>query len=302
MRLRLSARGRDGLDFADVGDNSGEHSDALVKLDDIGSELILSGQRQSRRSRQSIERQAVKRIDPVRSDGLRAAQQDRLVDQIGVQERRRNPRPAFDQKPGDAFVGQQPERGGKVDTVRIRLAARMISTPASRKRVSFSRGASAAATIQTGISRAVAARRELDRKAKVTVEHHTDRRSLLHARQAAGQQRIVRQSRADADQDRIMHRAHQMHMRIRRLARDRDRLAPGEPDFAVGRNRKLERDMRTMIANAADMPVMVVRALPSPSARYRRRCRRRAAARDLAPRLPDWDPRSPTRRARCRPR
>ena len=46
--------------------------------------------------------------------------------------------------------------------------------------------------------------------------------------------RIVRQHRADADQDGVALRAQQMHPRLRGLARDRDRLAAGGADLVVG--------------------------------------------------------------------
>ncbi len=56
-------------------------------------------------------------------------------------------------------------------------------------------------------------------------------------------------------------RAQQMHARPRRLTRYRDRLAPGSADPVVGRYRKLEDDMGPSIADAPEMPGMIVRRL-----------------------------------------
>ena len=59
--------------------------------------------------------------------------------------------------------------------------------------------------------------------------------------------------------DGVALRAQQMHPRPRRLARDRDRLAAGSADLVVGGDRELEDHVRTLVADAAEMPGMVAR-------------------------------------------
>ena len=66
---------------------------------------------------------------------------------------------------------------------------------------------------------------------------------------------------ADADQDGVALRAEQMHARPRRLARDRNGLVAGGRDLVVGGHRELQDHMRALVADAAEMPGMVVRGL-----------------------------------------
>ena len=56
---------------------------------------------------------------------------------------------------------------------------------------------------QVGVSRAVPTSEVASGMRKPGVEDHAHRRALDHARQPAGQMRIVGQHRADADQDRV---------------------------------------------------------------------------------------------------
>ena len=131
------------------------------------------------------------------------------------------------------------------------------------------------------------------------VEHHAHRRALLQARQPDGQHRIVRQNCADADQDGVVHRAHQMHALARDLAGDLERPAAGKPGLAVGGDRELERDMRAAIADAADMPGMGAPRLLGPDADIDGDAGRAQLLVSLRRRLPDWDLPAPTPRARC---
>ena len=113
----------------------------------------------------------------------------------------------------------------------------------------------------SGVSRAECTSRLAPGMRKRAVQHHPHRRARLHARQAAGQQRIVRQHRADPDQDGVALRAQQMHPRLRGLAGDRDRLAAGSGDLVVGRHRELQDHMRALVADAPEMPGMIARGL-----------------------------------------
>ena len=56
-------------------------------------------------------------------------------------------------------------------------------------------------------------------------------------------------------------RAQQMHAVARGLAGDRERLAAGRADLAVGRDRKLQDHVRAPVPDAAEMPGMVERGL-----------------------------------------
>ncbi len=91
------------------------------------------------------------------------------------------------------------------------------------------------------------------------IQHHPHRRARFHPRQAAGQHRIIRQHGADADQDGVALRAQQMHARLRRLARDRDRLVAGGADLVVGGDGEFQDHMRALVADAAEMPGVIAR-------------------------------------------
>ena len=95
--------------------------------------------------------------------------------------------------------------------------------------------------------------------AQATIQHHPHRRLRLHARQPAGQQRIVRQHGADPDQDGVALRAQQMHPRSCGFARDGDRFAADGPDLAVGRYREFQDHMGPLVADAPEVPGMVAR-------------------------------------------
>ena len=95
------------------------------------------------------------------------------------------------------------------------------------------------------------------RQAKLGVEQGSDRRHLHHPGQTAGQNRIVRQGGTNAGHESITVRSHQMHAVTDGFARDRDRTSSLPRDFAVRRNRKLERHMRPAVAHPANMPGMI---------------------------------------------
>ena len=79
-------------------------------------------------------------------------------------------------------------------------------------------------------------------------------------------------------------------------------LRPARPALPSAGHRELQRHMRAAIEDAADMTGMVAPRLLGADARSSPRCRPRAAFRRRGPPLPDWGPRSPRRRAQCRPR
>ncbi len=65
------------------------------------------------------------------------------------------------------------------------------------------------------------------------------------------------------DQDGVALRPQQMHPRFCSLTRYRHRLAAGRRDLVVGGYRELEDDMRTLVANAPEMPGMIARGFRS---------------------------------------
>ena len=121
----------------------------------------------------------------------------------------------------------------------------------------------------SGVSRAECTSLLVPGMRKRAVQHHPHRRARLHARQPAGQHGIVRQHRADPDQDGVALRAQQMHPRLRRFARDRDRLVAGGARSCRRRDRQFEDHMRTLVADAAEMPGVIARGFRSRRARYR---------------------------------
>ena len=135
------------------------------------------------------------------------------------------------------------------------------------------------------------------RNARSSTTRTGERASMPGSRQV--EQRIVRQHGADPDQDGVALRAQQMHPPPRGLSRDRDRFAAGGADLVVGRYRELQDHMRALVSDAAKMPGMIARRFVQRTGRYRLICRRHAVLHGPARPLPDWGPRSPTRRAQC---
>ena len=101
---------------------------------------------------------------------------------------------------------------------RRRRRRRRRGSPARRPRRASSRRAPPTGLeviTHSGVSRAECTSRLVPGMRKRPVQHHPHRRARFHARQPAGQQRIVRQHRADPDQDGVALRAQQMHPRLR---------------------------------------------------------------------------------------
>ena len=104
---------RVGDDRADFGDDAGEHVARLnplvpphqVVADDCGIDLAVAGAPFNRRKRI-----AVQRPDAIGADHHRRAEEDHLVDQVGGDQRGRDPRPALDQEPRDADLGELLQR------------------------------------------------------------------------------------------------------------------------------------------------------------------------------------------------
>ena len=137
-------------------------------------------------------------------------------------------------------------------------ATRITCAPAAPSFMAAGASAKSEVITQSGVWRADWTSLLVPGMRKRAIQHHPHRRARLHARQAAGQQRIVRQHGADADQDGVALRAQQMHPRPRGLARDRDRLVAGGADLVVGGDRELEDHMRALVADAAEMPGVIV--------------------------------------------
>ncbi|MHC2931756.1 hypothetical protein ACVJA9_006553 [Bradyrhizobium diazoefficiens] len=137
----------------------------------------------------------------------------------------------------------------------------MICAPAAPSRVAAA--ASAKFRAHHPQRRLARGAHELARRghAQALVEDNAHRRTRSHAGQAAGEKRIIRQHRADADQDGIALRAEQMDAIAHSFARDRDRLAAGGADLAVGRDCELQDHMWAPVADAAEMPGVVERSL-----------------------------------------
>ena len=166
-------------------------------------------------------------------------------------------------------------------------------------------GASARSEVitQSGVSRAECTSRLLPgmRSARSSTTRTGERASMPGRRQV--EQRIVRQHRADADQDGVALRAQQMHPRPRRLARDRDRLAAGRADLVVGGDRELQDHMRALDPGCGgNARHGRARLPPRTEPDIDRDAGGAQAVHGPARRLPDWDPRSPTPRAQCRRR
>ena len=95
--------------------------------------------------------------------------------------------------------------------------------------------------------------------AQAAIQHHAHRRAGRHARQAAGQKRIVRPHGADPDQDGVALRAQQMYPRLCGFARYRDRLVAGRADLVVGRHRQFQDYVGTPVSDAPEVSGMIAR-------------------------------------------
>ena len=129
-------------------------------------------------------------------------------------ERRRDRRPALDHQPRDAALGQRLQHLHADRAGRPSPSTRNTSTPLAFKMSSAIGGrARRARTPRSASSRAVPTS-DVDsgRRSCASSTTRTGERSA-HARQPAGQLRIVGQHGADADQDRVGLGAHQMHAR-----------------------------------------------------------------------------------------
>ena len=138
-------------------------------------------------------------------------------------------------------------------------ATRITCAPAAPSFIVAGASARSEVITQSGVSRAEWTSRLLpgNRSARSSTTRTGERASMPGSRQV--KQRIIRQHRADADQDGVALRAQHMHPRPRRLARDRDRLAAGGADHVVGGHRELEQHLRAVIPDAAEMAGMVAR-------------------------------------------
>ena len=238
LRARL-----DRNHLADVGDDAGEHvRPARMSRPYPAPIASLPMALNPRRSSQGGKRQPVEGVDrhPARCvDGERnsAASSTRsartkAAARIGPASTmsRVMPRPA-----------RQLQHRRKIEPAVRRRPRAAPPTPCACSACSRSRGAASPVTTQSGVCARARHQLARERQPQLAIEHHAHRRAVAHARQPAGQQRVVGQHGADAGEHRIARRAHEMHPRARRLAGDRRRPAAGEAGLAVGRDRELER-------------------------------------------------------------
>ena len=97
------------------------------------------------------------------------------------------------------------------------------------------------------------------RSARSSTTRTGDRPAMPGRRQV--KQRIVREDRADPDQDGVALRAEQVHPGSGGFAGNRHRLAAGGADPIVAGYRELEDQMRTLFADAPEMTGVIVRGL-----------------------------------------
>ena len=138
-------------------------------------------------------------------------------------------------------------------------ATRITCAPAAPSFIAAGASDRSDVITQSGVSRAECTRRLVPgiRKLRSSTIRTGERASMPGRRQVSDG--IVREHGADPDQDGVALRAKQMHARLGGLARDRDRLVAGGADLVVGGDGELEDDMRALVANATEMPGMIVR-------------------------------------------
>src|SRR5579872_905653 len=93
------------------------------------------------------------------------------------------------------------------------------------------------------------------------VQHEANRRACFHARQAACEQRIIRQHRADTDQNGVALGPQQLRARLRHFSRDRNRPMAGASNLVVARDREFQDHMWTVVADAPEMSGVIARGL-----------------------------------------
>ncbi len=189
-------------------------------------------------------------------DFVRRAKQRRLIHQIGGDEGRRNRRPALHHQPGDAAVGERLQHGRQIETAVLRLDAKHLDALGLQNVLGDRRRARSREHPDRHLARG-ADDRGRQRNAKPGVENDPHRRAREHARQPAGQVRVVGEHRADADQNGVSLRAHLVHPLPRRLPGDADRLAAGEARLAVGGDGKLQQHLRPGLAHPPRMAGVV---------------------------------------------
>ena len=128
--------------------------------------------------------------------------------------------------------------------------------PAAVSACSRSRGAPSPAMTQSGAWRALCCQFASERQPQHGVEYDAHRRTLRHSRQATGEQRIIREHRADAGEHGVVHRPHEMHVCGGSFAGYPCGLASRQRDLSIRRDRKLERDVGAAILNAPDVTGM----------------------------------------------
>ncbi|MDB5574471.1 MAG: hypothetical protein JWR79_1628 [Tardiphaga sp.] len=194
------------------------------------------------------------------ADRVRSAQQPDFIDEICLQERPGDARAALDHQPRDIARVQRRHDADEIEPRRI------------PRRQPNDDGAGGAELRRRGGFRCFRSHQPQRRIARRmhqlavarypqgTIQHHAHRRLRGHAGETAGQIRIVRDHRADADENGIALRAQQMHARACFFAGDRHRLA-GETDLVVARHRQFQDHMRSLVDDAADVAGMIAGGL-----------------------------------------
>jgi hypothetical protein len=85
----------------------------LVALEPVRPDHLGAGERQPPGER--IERPALQRVEAVRPDRGRGAQEHGFVHEVGIEERGGKHRPGLDHEPRDAARGELPQHGRKVE-------------------------------------------------------------------------------------------------------------------------------------------------------------------------------------------
>ena len=137
------------------------------------------------------------------STGSRLGRERELVDEIVRDEHLGAARAALAEDAGDAAAGEETHGGRQVEPAVARSDPHHLGAFGGRARRSASAGASSVQMIQVGASRAVAARVALARQCAAGCRGRRAPATVLHARQAHGELRIVGQHGADADHDRV---------------------------------------------------------------------------------------------------
>src|SRR5580693_2963105 len=98
-------------------------SASLERFNDVAAERFRLAEAKPRRMSKRRHGGVRKRVNALGTQAVRAAQDRRLIDEIGGEERRRHGWPTFDHEAGDAASGKRAQRAVKIDAAVTDLAA-----------------------------------------------------------------------------------------------------------------------------------------------------------------------------------